>query len=58
MKTEKIEIQEDNDFLDPIGDLRRDLNQEILERDKFHKFYNQLRNLPMFFEIAKKRVNQ
>jgi hypothetical protein len=58
METEKIEITEDYDFTDPIGDLRRALNQELPERDKFHRFYNQLKNLPMFFEIAKKRCNQ
>ena len=58
MTTEKIEITEDIDLIDPIGDLRRSLNQELPERDKFHKFYNQLKNLPEFFEIAKKRCNK
>lgn len=58
MKTEKIENNEPNDFIDPIGDLRRSLNQEIITRDNFHKFYNQLKNLPEFFKIAKKRVEQ
>jgi hypothetical protein len=58
MTTEKIEITEDNDLIDPIGDLRRSLNQELPERDKFHKFYNQLKNLPEFFELAKKRCNK
>ena len=58
MDTEKIEITEDNDLIDPIGDLRRSLNQEIITRDNFHRFYNQLKNLPEFFEIAKKRCNQ
>jgi hypothetical protein len=55
MDTEKIESEE---FIDPIGDLRRSLNQEIISRDNFHKFYNQLRNLPEFFEIAKKRIKE
>lgn len=55
MNQEITERIEDND---PIGNLRTALNQEFPERDKFHKFYNQLKNLPMFFEIAKKRVNQ
>jgi hypothetical protein len=58
MTTEKIEITEDNDLTDPIGDLRRALNQELPERDKFHRFYNQLKNLPEFFEIAKKRTDK
>jgi hypothetical protein len=58
MDTEKIEITEDNDLIDPIGDLRRSLNQEMITRDNFHRFYNQLKNLPEFFEIAKKRCNQ
>jgi hypothetical protein len=58
MTTEKIEITEDNEFIDPIGDLRRSLNQEMLEREDFHKFYTKLKNLPMFFEIAKKRTEQ
>lgn len=55
MKTEKVQQTENNDFLDPIGDLRRALNEEILKRDDFHRFYNQLKKLPMFFEIAKNR---
>jgi hypothetical protein len=58
METEKIEITEDNDFTDTIGDLRRSLNQELPTREEFHKFYTKLKNLPMFFEIAKKRCNQ
>lgn len=58
MKTEIAQKIEDNDLIDPIGDLRRALNQEFPERDKFHQFYNKLKNLPMFFEIAKKRSNQ
>ena len=58
MDTEKIEITEDNDLIDPIGDLRRSLNQEMITRDNFHRFYNQLKNLPEFFEIAKKRTDK
>ena len=58
MTTEKIEITEDNDLTDPIGDLRRSLNQEMITRDNFHRFYNQLKNLPEFFEFAKKRVKE
>jgi hypothetical protein len=58
MKTDMIEKTEDIDLIDPIGDLRRSLNQEIITRDNFHRFYNQLKNLPEFFEIAKKRCNQ
>lgn len=58
MDTEKIENNDPNDLIDPIGDLRRSLNQELPTRDNFHRFYNQLKNLPMFFEIAKKRCNQ
>ena len=58
MKKEKIEITEDNDLIDPIGDLRISLNQEMITRDNFHRFYNQLKNLPEFFELAKKRQNK
>ena len=58
MNTEIVEKTEDIEFIDPIGDLRRSLNQELPERDKFHKFYNQLKNLPEFFEIAKNRVKE
>jgi hypothetical protein len=58
MDTEKIEITEDNDLIDPIGDLRISLNQEMITRDNFHRFYNQLKNLPEFFELAKKRQNK
>lgn len=58
MTTEKIEITEDNDLLEPIGDLRRALNREMITREDFHKFYTKLKNLPMFFEIAKKREQQ
>lgn len=58
MNTEKIETIEDNDFVDPIGDLRRALNQEFPSREEFHKMTSKLKNLPMFFEIAKKRTEQ
>ena len=58
MKTEKIENNDPNEFIDPIGDLRRSLNQEMITRDNFHRFYNQLKNLPEFFELAKKRQNK
>jgi hypothetical protein len=58
MNTEIIEETEDIEFIDPIGDLRRALNQEMIEREDFHKFYTKLKNLPMFFEIAKKRTEQ
>lgn len=58
MKTEIVEKTEDNDLIDPIGDLRRALNQEMPSQKDFHKFYSKLKNLPMFFEIAKKRTEQ
>jgi hypothetical protein len=58
MTTEKIEITEDNDLIEPISDLRSALNREMITRDNFHRFYNQLKNLPEFFEIAKKRVKE
>jgi hypothetical protein len=58
MNTEIVEKTEDIEFIDPIGDLRRALNQEMIEREDFHKFYTKLKNLPMFFEIAKKRTEQ
>jgi len=58
MKTDIVEKIEDNDLIDNIGDLRRSLNQELPTREEFHKFYTKLKNLPMFFEIAKKRCNQ
>jgi hypothetical protein len=54
MEQEIIENIEDNDLIDPIGDLRRALNQEILTREQFHKWTNQLKHLPEFFELAKK----
>lgn len=54
MKTEIVEKTEDNDLIDPIGDLRRALNEEILTREHFHKWTNQLKHLPEFFELAKK----
>jgi hypothetical protein len=55
MSTEIIEKTEDNDLIDPIGDLRRALNTEFPNKTDFHKWYNQLKNLPDFFELAKKR---
>ena len=58
MKTEIIEKTEDNDLIDPIGDLRRALNQEMPERAAFHKMNAKLKNLPMFFDLAKKRCEQ
>jgi hypothetical protein len=58
MKTEIIENNEDIDLIDPIGDLRRALNREFPSRTDFHKWYNQLKNLPEFFDFAKKRTEQ
>ncbi len=58
MNTEIVEKTEDNDLIDPIGDLRRALNQEMPSRADFHKFYSKLKNLPMFFDIAKKRTEK
>ena len=58
MKTEIVEKIEDNDLIEPISDLRSALNREMITRDNFHRFYNQLKNLPEFFEIAKKRVKE
>lgn len=58
MSTEIIEKTEDNDLIDPIGDLRRALNQEMPSRDEFHKMNAKLKNLPMFFDLAKKRCEQ
>ena len=58
MDKEKIENNDPNDLIDPIGDLRISLNQEMITRDYFHRFYNQLKNLPEFFELAKKRQNK
>lgn len=58
MNTEKVLNNEPNDLTDPISLLRNSLNQEIIDRDNFHKFYNQLKNLPMFYEVAKKREQQ
>lgn len=55
MEQEIIEKIEDND---PIGDLRRSLNQELPSREQFHQFYNKVKNLPEFFEIAKNRQDQ
>jgi predicted translin family RNA/ssDNA-binding protein len=49
MNEEIIDIDDD-----PIGDLRRALNQEILDRDKFHKLTNVLKVMPELFEMAKK----
>ena len=58
MKTQKVQENEPNEVLDPIGDLRRALNQEIPSRKDFHKWYMKLKNLPEFFEIAKNRIEQ
>jgi predicted RNA-binding protein associated with RNAse of E/G family len=58
MNTEIIEKTEDNDLIESISDLRSALNREMITRDNFHRFYNQLKNLPEFFEIAKKRVKE
>ncbi len=58
MNAEIIENNEPNEFIDHIGDLRRALNQELPNREEFHKLYTKLKNLPMFFEIAKNRQDQ
>jgi hypothetical protein len=51
MEQETIENIEDNDL---IGDFRRALNEEIITREQFHKWTNQLKHLPEFFDLAKK----
>jgi hypothetical protein len=58
MIEEKVQENEPNELIDPIGDLRRSLNVELPKRDKFHKWYMQLKNLPEFFEIAKNRIDK
>ena len=58
MIQEKVQENEPNELIDPIGDLRRSLNVELPKRDKFHKWYMQLKNLPEFFEIAKNRIDK
>jgi hypothetical protein len=44
---------EDNELTDYVGDLRRALNRELLEKKQFHKWYNQLKNLPELFDFVK-----
>jgi hypothetical protein len=58
MKQKKPQRIESNEPIDYIGDLRRALNQEMPSRIEFHKLYTKLKNLPMFFEFAKKRCEQ
>jgi len=58
MIEDKVQENEPNELIDPIGDLRRSLNVELPKRDKFHKWYMQLKNLPEFFEIAKNRIDK
>jgi len=58
MENKIVENNDPNEFIDPIGDLRRALNQEIPTQKEFHKWYNQVKNLPEFFELAKKRTEQ
>ena len=58
METKKIDLNDSNELTDPIGDLRRALNQELPTQKQFHKWYHQLKNLPEFFEIAKKRTEE
>lgn len=45
--------EKEEEFKDPIGDLRRALNQEILTKEQFVKYGINLKNVPEFFEIAK-----
>ena len=56
MESKIIENNESKEFVDPIGDLRRALNQEIPTQKEFHRWYNQLKNLPEFFQLAKNRT--
>ena len=58
MIQEKVQENEPNELIDPVGDLRRSLNVELPKREKFHKWYMQLKNLPEFFEIAKNRIDR
>ncbi len=50
-KQEAEEILKDED---PIGDLRRKLNEEFITREQFHKITNVLKVMPEFLKIAKK----
>lgn len=50
-KQEAEEILNDKD---PIGDLRRKLNEESITREQFHKMTNVLKVMPEFLRIAKK----
>jgi hypothetical protein len=56
MKKKEIELIIEEEKKDPIGRLRNELNSEIISREKFHRFYSQLKNLPEFFSIAKQRT--
>jgi predicted translin family RNA/ssDNA-binding protein len=47
---QEIEIIE----ADPIGDLRRALNQEMFDKEQFHKLTNVLKVMPELYEMAKK----
>ena len=49
---EEVEIIETDE--DAIGDLRRALNQEVLETEQFHKLTNVLKVMPELYEMAKK----
>jgi hypothetical protein len=39
--------------VDPIGDLRRALNQEMFDREQFHKLTQIVKILPELIDVAK-----
>jgi hypothetical protein len=39
--------------VDPIGDLRRALNQEMFDREQFHKLTQIVKVLPELIDMAK-----
>ena len=45
------QIEEINE--DPIGDLRRALNQEMFDKEQFHKLTQVLKVLPELIDMAK-----
>jgi TPP-dependent pyruvate/acetoin dehydrogenase alpha subunit len=53
-KEEAEQILNDND---PIGDLRRKLNKEMITKEQFHKMTSVLKVMPEFLKIAKKNFN-
>lgn len=56
-KKERQEILEEMEK-DPVFNIRRWLNSEIITREDFHRYYSRTRNFGDLFTLAKQRIEK